>query len=418
MANNNMPREKGIDNSLELLKEGYTYITNRSQDFNSDVFQTRLLGQKAICMVGEEAAEIFYDTEKFKRKNAAPNRLIQTLFGENGVQTLDEQAHKHRKKMFMSIMTSERLEELNKIAEKQWETAIARWERTDEIELYKEVQEIMCRTACEWAGVPVEEENITELSEDLAAMFESPAAFGPSHWQGRNARNKLEKWISKQIIDVRDGNLNPPEHTALYNFSWHEDLKGDLLDAETAAVEVLNILRPIVAIAIFVNFIVLALIEHPDERNKLKSADDDYAKMFIQEVRRFYPFFPFAAALVKRDFIWNNFKFGEGTLTLLDLYGTNHHPNIWRSPNEFKPERFANWDESPFAFIPQGGGDYFMGHRCAGEWVTVEIMKVSLDFLVKKIKYEVPDQDLSLSMNKMPSIPQSNIILKNVKRYS
>lgn len=82
MSVNHMPREKGIDNSLDLLKEGYTYITNRNQNLDSDVFQTRLLGQKAICMVGKEAAEIFYDTEKFKRKNAAPNRLIQTLFGE------------------------------------------------------------------------------------------------------------------------------------------------------------------------------------------------------------------------------------------------------------------------------------------------------------------------------------------------
>ncbi len=415
MSVNHMPREKGIDNSFNLLREGYTYIINRSQNFDSDVFQTRLLGKKAICIVGKEAAEIFYDTEKFKRKNAAPNRLIQTLFGESGVQTLDEQAHEHRKKMFMSIMTPDRLKELNKIAKKQWELAIENWEKVNEIVLYEEVQEIMCRTACKWAGVPVEEKNIKELSQNLAAMFESPAAFGPNHWQGRIARNKLEKWMSKQIIDVREGKLNPPDHTALQRFSWHQDIKGDLLDPETAAVEVLNILRPIVAIAIFVNFIVLALIEHPNERNKLKSSEDEkYAQMFIQEVRRFYPFFPFAAALVKRSFIWNDFKFEEGTLTLLDLYGTNHHPSLWESPNEFKPERFTNWVKSPFSFIPQGGGDYFMGHRCAGEWVTIEIMKVSLDFLVKKIKYEIPNQDLSLKMNKMPSIPQNPIILKNI----
>lgn len=83
----------------------------------------------------------------------------------------------------------------------------------------------------------------------------------------------------------------------------------------------------------------------------------------------------------KNDFTWNGYKFEEGTLTLLDLYGTNHDPAIWGNPDVFSPDRFTKWEGSPFSFIPQGGGDYFMGHRCAGEWVTIEVMKVSLDYL-------------------------------------
>jgi fatty-acid peroxygenase len=82
---NQIPREEGIDHSLSLVREGYMFILNRLRSFNSNVFETRLLGKKAICMEGKEAAEIFYDTEKFKRKDAAPNRGIQTLFGKNGV---------------------------------------------------------------------------------------------------------------------------------------------------------------------------------------------------------------------------------------------------------------------------------------------------------------------------------------------
>ena len=110
--------------------------------------------------------------------------------------------------------------------------------------------------------------------------------------------------------------------------------------------------------------------------------------MFVQEVRRFYPFFPSVIALVKKDFTWKGFIFEEGTLTLLDLYGTNHDSKIWDSPEMFNPNRFAEWEESPFSFIPQGGGDYFMGHRCAGEWVTIEVMKVSLDYLANRMDYE------------------------------
>ncbi len=410
-----IPREEGIDHSLSLVREGYMYILNKRRSFNSDIFETRLLGKKAICMGGKEAAELFYDPEKFKRKDAAPNRVQQTLLGKNGVQALDGQAHKHRKEMFMSIMSPAELSRLTDITKKQWTSAASKWEAADKVILYEETKEILFRTACEWAGVPVQESEIKNLANYFASMFESAGAIGPKHWMGRNARNNAEKWMKELIEKVRQGTVTPPENTALYRFAWHRELDGNLLDIEIATVEVINILRPIVAIAIFINFIALAVHHYPKEREKLQIGDEKYAEMFIQEVRRFYPFFPFLQALVKKDFIWNGYQFEKGTLTLLDLYGTNHDPKIWDNPDVFNPARFSNWQESPFEFIPQGGGDYLGGHRCAGEWVTIEIMKVSLNFLVNEITYEFPDQDHSYNMVNIPSIPRSKIVIKNVK---
>src|SRR5699024_11951889 len=88
----------------------------------------------------------------------------------------------------------------------------------------------------------------------------------------------------------------------------------------------------------------------------------------------------------------------------------------WDNPNLFKPDRFADWSGSPFDFIPQGGGDYWMGHRCPGEWMTVDVMKVALDYLVNKMDYTVPKQDLSYRLVHMPSIPPSHVILENIQR--
>lgn len=411
-----MPQEDGLDNSLSLMREGYMYITNRRHSFNSNVFKTRLLGKKAICMVGKEAAEIFYDNEKFIRHNVAPNRAIQTLFGKNSVQTLDGEEHQHRKAMLMSMMTRDKLNKLTEIANKQWELALDKWEQRDQVIFYEEVQEIMCRTACEWAGVPVQEDKIKKLSKDLGALYESAGTAGPKHWLGRNARNRIEKWLEELITNVRDHQLNPPEHTALHTFASHRNLKGELLDPATAAVEVINILRPIVAISIYISFMALALHHFPNERKKLEAGDATYAHMFVQEVRRFYPFFPFAMAKVKQDFVWNGYSFEEGTFTLLDLYGTNNDPDLWENANQFNPDRFMNWEENPYNFIPQGGGDYYIGHRCAGEWVTINMMKVSLNFIVNQMDYTVPEQDLSFSMVNMPSIPKSKIIMEKVKR--
>src|SRR5690625_5469633 len=59
-----IPKENGLDNSINVLREGYMYIPNRRHSFHSDIFETRILGQKSICMGGKEAAALFYDNEK------------------------------------------------------------------------------------------------------------------------------------------------------------------------------------------------------------------------------------------------------------------------------------------------------------------------------------------------------------------
>lgn len=411
---NPIPKEDGIDHSISLIREGYMFIPNRCRSFNSKIFMTRLLGKKTICMVGKAAAEIFYDNEKFKRKGVAPNRVIQTLFGQNAVQTLDGASHENRKEMLMSVMTKVKLQSLTVIASKQWEAAVEKWQKKKKVVLYEEVQELLCRTACEWVGVPVEEDEIKRLSKDLASLFESAGATGPNHWFGRNARNRIEKWLEQQNDRIRDGEVSPPEHTPLHTFTSYRDLDGNLLDSEIVAVEIINLLRPIVAISIYISFIAHALYHYPDEKRKLISGNEEQAEMFVQEVRRFYPFFPFAIAQVNKDFIWNGYVFEKGTNTLLDIYGTNHDPDVWDQPNEFHPNRFKDHKENSFNFIPQGGGDYFMGHRCAGEWLTIEMMKVSLHFLANKLDYDVPEQDFSYSMVSMPSIPKSKVIIQNV----
>ena len=48
----------------------------------------------------------------------------------------------------------------------------------------------------------MEDDDVKEMTKDLAAMFESPAAIGPNHWLGRNARNKVENWIGECMTNV------------------------------------------------------------------------------------------------------------------------------------------------------------------------------------------------------------------------
>lgn len=415
MANKNViPCEKGIDHTLSLIREGYMYISNRCHSLQTDIFETRLFGKKAICMRGKGAAELIYDEEKFKRNGAIPRHVVKSFLGKNGVQTLDGDTHRHRKAMLMSVMTQERLEQLINIVKRQWESETHRWERKKQVCFYEEMQKLLCKTACEWVGVPLKNKEVNKRTEDLASLFESAFSIGPAYWAGRRSRHRLNDWIAEYIVKIRQGKIHVEPGTILYHFALYRDVKGKLFHTKTAAVEVINLLRPIVAISIYINFLLLTIHHYPKLKGKLQTGDEQYLGQFIQEVRRFYPFFPFIAAIAKRDFIWNDYSFKKGTLTILDIYGTNHHPTYYENPAIFNPDRFTDKSGSGFGSIPQGAGDYWLGHRCAGEWATIEVMKVSLDFLINHMDYALPEQDLSFSMVQMPSIPHSKIIINNV----
>lgn len=408
-----IPKEQGLDHSLAFLREGYLYVPNRRKSFQSNLFETRLLGERAICLGGAEAAALFYDADKFVRQDAAPKRLLKTLFGEDGVQTLDGAAHAHRKKMFMSLMFPGNIERLTRLVCREWERALDAAE--DETMLYGMAQEVLMRAVCEWAGVPLGEHEVKQRTDEMRLLFESGTALGPKHIRGRAARSSAESWVRKMVEEVRTNRLLPNEQTALYEFSWHRDEAGELLPADVVAVEVINIIRPTVAVSIYVLFTVLALHQFPEARARLAYGETD-STWFVQEVRRFYPFFPVTAARVKQDFEWDGFEFEQGTLVLLDLYGTNHDPSLWTEPEQFNPDRFKGWTESPFTFIPQGGGDVDFGHRCAGEHVTIAIMRETIDVFLNRYRYEVPSQDLSYSFVDLPSLPKSGLVLKQIER--
>ncbi|WP_189319344.1 cytochrome P450 [Bacillus atrophaeus] len=411
-----VPHDKALDNSLAMMREGYLFIKNRVDRYQSDLFETRLLGQKAICMSGEEAAKIFYDPERMKRNGALPKRLLKTLFGVDAIQTMDGDAHTHRKLLFMSLMTPPHQKRLAELAMQQWLAALSKWEGAEKVELFEEAKNVLCKIACQWAGVPLEESEVKERADDFSAMVDAFGAVGPRHWKGRRARPRAEEWIRDIIENVRAGKMEAEKGTALYEMAFHTELDGSRLDTQVAAVELINVLRPIVAISTFITFSALALHNHPEYKEKLKSGNGDDLEMFVQEVRRFYPFGPFLGAQVRNDFVWNQCEFKEGMLVLLDLYGTNHDARLWEDPNEFRPERFRDRKEQLFDLIPQGGGDPAKGHRCPGEGITIEVMKVTLDFLVNRIEYEVPEQDLSYSLVRMPSLPESGFVMSRIRR--
>ena len=409
-----IPRLKSVDSTLALLSDPYGFISERCRQTGSDLFETRIMLRKTICMMGKEPAELFYNSNRFIRSGAVPGRIQKTLFGRGGVQGLDGEAHRHRKKMMLSLMTPERIDALGGITDSWWRRYARKWESMESIVLYNELHEILTRSVCEWAGVPLAEEEVGRRTYELTALFDMAGAVGPRHWVARLSRIGANRWIGGIIREIRERRLHPPEESAAALIAWHRNLEGDLLNTHVAAVELLNILRPVVAVSVFITFAALALYAYPECREKIKTGQEGYDELFVQEVRRYYPFFPAVMALVRDEFTWKGFRFSRGRRVLLDLYGTNNDPRIWERPQEFFPERFRSWEESPYTFIPQGGGIHGETHRCPGEWITIDLLKRAARFLSMEVRYRVPKQDLKIDHTRLPALPKSRFMLRDV----
>lgn len=410
-----MPKDKGIDHTMDLLKEGYLFIGKRADLYKTEVFETRLMGKKMICITGEEGAKLFYNEELFERRNVMPMRVKETLTGKGGVQGLDGHAHSVRKSLFINLVNEDRQKELIKIAADTWEETVKSWPSKDYVVLYEEARKVLCKSAFKWTGVPYD---LADNQLDLAArclgnMIFGFGRMGVVHWKGRVSRNAMEAYFMDIIGKVRDEQLKISTDSILYEISNHRDEKGNILDLQIAAVEILNIIRPIVAIAVYITFTALALYENPEIKRKLVFGGKGDKERFVEEVRRIYPFSPFVGAKVKCKFVWKNYEFNKGDLVLLDLYGINNDPKLWQEPHIFNPDRYKEKEKNLYNFMPQGGGD-LKGHRCVGDAVTRNMMEVALEVLVNKINYELPAQDLKYSMSKIPTMPPSGFIIKSV----
>jgi fatty-acid peroxygenase len=363
--------------------------------------------------------KFFYDQTLFRRRDAYPRPFANTLFGKGAVHTHDGEAHLHRKAMFMRLLSPEHAVRIGAITDQLWRAAVERWERGGRAVLFDEGVRVIGVGICRWAGLPLAPEDAARRVWDLARIVDGFGSVGLPHVEARLARKRSERWVRGVVADVRRGRLTPPAGSALDVVTSFRDVDGQLLDDRTAAVELLNIVRPSVATAWFVAFSALALHENPGWRQRLAAESgeelDRDLEAFTHEVRRLYPFAPVVGARAARDVTWRGHTLPEGRLVLLDLHGMNHDPHLWPDPDRFDPERFAGRQPDAYTYVPQGGADPHTGHRCAGERVTVELLKSALRALTR-VTYDVPEQDLSFPLSRMPTRPHSGVVIENVRR--
>ena len=411
-----LPHDTAPDATPAFLRDGYLFVSRRCDKLGSNAFRARLMLQEIVCIRGRDAAEFFYGGEHFTRQHAMPPSVTSLLQGTRSVQALDGDAHAHRKRLFMDLMHEDSLERIEAAFRRCWSERFERWSADGKprLVLHEEARLILTQAVLDWTGVDRDEEGTRVLAHELSEMIDGAASFGPHYVQARYLRERCERWAQGVIRTVRERAGPSAPRTPVLMLATHRDPEGELLDEESAAVELINLLRPTVAIGRYIVFLALELHRHPDWRTRLAEGPDDTVRSdtnaFVQEVRRTAPFFPVIAGRALNAIEWHGHTFAEGDWVMLDLYGTNRDSEVWEDPQAFRPERFPDREIGPFDLVPQGGGDFIGAHRCPGEWITIRLMEVAVRELAG-MNYTVPAQDLGVDLSKMPARPADGFVI-------
>lgn len=397
------PRDPWPDATLPLLSDPYRYLSRRARALGSDAFRLRVLGRPAYALTGPEGAAAFYGPA-MRRRGATPGRVRRVLFGPKGVvQGLDGAAHRHRKAMHLSLMGEASLDALERRFVEAVEARLPGWREAGEVDLYEALRPAVAEAVCAWAGVPLEGRDAEARGRQLAAMFEHAASVGLPHRRGKRARAGAQAWIEGVLGAIREGRLAAPKGSAAAVLARHEGLGGERPPLDVMAADLLSVLRPTVAVSIYMVHLSHALHRHPGHAGAV-AADPAHRRAFVEEVRRLYPFFPLLAAVTNEELRFGAMRLKRGRKVLLDLYGTSRDPRSWDEPDAFRPERFLGWSGDPFATIPQGGGEHATGHRCPGEWITIRLMERWAEMATARLAWEVRTPEAEPRMERIPAL--------------
>jgi fatty-acid peroxygenase len=389
------------DLAFLLARHGYDAVArDRTARGGADTYVSRLLGRRTVVLGDPEGARAFYDESIARRAGAVPPPLAWLLFGRGAVHGMDGTEHRDRKRLVLDVLDPDRLDSLVDEVRGALVTRAGGWVGRH-VDLHRELVSVYGAATLHWAGLDVTRREADLVSRRLAEIVDGFGFAGPAYVRGWRARRWAERWARTAVREARDGRTRPGAGTALQMIAATD------LDDREAAVELLNVLRPTVAVSWLGCFAGLALASVPaEQRARLvpqEAVHERYA--FAQEVRRTSPFVPALTALAVRGAEVSGVRVREGDRLLLDVIGIDHHESRWPAPRLFDADRFLDHDEvaaeSAFDLVPQGGG-HPSGHRCPGESLTLRLLSETIRVLAGLDLEVTPG---ATDATRMPTLP-------------
>lgn len=154
-------------------------------------------------------------------------------------------------------------------------------------------------------------------------------------------------------------------------------------------------------------------LEHLEDLDMMNFSNLKYTGQVIKESMRMYPPIWNIVRKAKTADKLGDFEIEEGYQLMNSIYELHHHPKYWESPEEFNPDRFADYNfKHKFQYLPFGGGPRF----CIGNNFALFEMTILLVQFVRAFKLE-PLSSKKIGFNPLLTLrPDQSVNVMLVKR--
>jgi cytochrome P450 len=382
----------------------YGWMLRRWRRFG-DVFTSRFPIFGRVVYVADPALvkEVFAgDAETFHAGEANTLALGDAL-GEHSLLTLDEERHMSQRKLLLPPFHGESVRRYAEVMAEATEREVAGWPVGREIELRPRMQaitlDVILRAVFgvrEGERMDLFRERIPPLAETTSVLNWLPfmdrdlGGITPAA-RFRRALATVDELIYAEIADRRaapDGNQRDDVLSLLLRARHEEgspmtdtELRDELMTLLTAGHE---------TTATGLAWAFERLLRTPRVMERLTASldDDDYVDAVVKETLRVRPVIVDVARKLTRETELAGWRLPAGTLVLPAIAVLHARPDLYDSPEEFRPERWLNGTPESYAWIPFGGGV----RRCIGASFAQVEMRTVLREVLRRVRLRAPTQ--------------------------
>ncbi len=417
-----------IGETLAFLAKPFEFIDERVAR-HGPIFRTHLLGKPTVILAGGETAGVFADEQVCLRDGSIPSH-VRELFGGRSLGLLDGSEHATRKRQILAAFVPEALPAYVPAMQTLVETTLARWASKDqELDGIAELKRLAISaiaTNVVSMGDGLDLETLLESFQVLTAGFTGlPVALpGTAFKRALNARDAIFEVLGRAVKEHRESERDD----GLGRMLAHRDEHGARMTDENAVMELHHIF--IAGYIVFAELasLLITIAREPALHDGLSTeirasapsgdltirqlASMDLLSRVVQETKRITPVVPLAFGLARKSFVVGGFRIDEGTMLFWAPFAHHQDAAVYPKPQTFDAERFtaarAEQGRHPFAFAPQGMGPS-TGHKCPGVDYATLLMQVFTTTLLRDYTYDIPEQDVSLDLSRIPPEPRDGL---------
>ena len=404
------PRMPRLAQAAMVTASPYGWMLRRWQRYG-DVFTSRfpIFGDVVYVADPGFVKEVFTGDPTTFHAGEANTLALGDALGEHSLLTLDEDRHMSQRKLLLPPFHGESVRRYVEVMAEATEREVASWPVGKQIELRPRMQAITLEVILRAVfGVRDDErmdlfrERIPPLGETTSILNWIPfmdrdiAGLTPAA-RFRRALAAVDELIYAEIADRRaasdadaEGNGDGRDDVlSLLLSARHEDgspmtdteLRDELMTLLTAGHE---------TTATGLAWAFERLLRTPRVLDRLTSSldDDEYLEAVVKETLRVRPVIVDVARKLTRDTEIAGWKLPAGTLVLPAIAVLHKRPDLYESPEEFRPERWIESNPESYAWIPFGGGV----RRCIGASFAQVEMRTVLREVLRRVRLRAPTQ--------------------------